>query len=60
MRSLSASLHGSNWFTTGDLPAGIQFLGRLLAEPTLIRLTRAYEQETLRRIPQKRFTAAGQ
>lgn len=38
-------------FTTGNLPAGIQFLGRLFDEPTLIKLTYAYEQGTKHRIP---------
>ena len=33
-------------FTTGNLPAGLQFLGRMYSEPTLIRLTYAYEQGT--------------
>ena len=42
-------------FTTGNLPAGIQFLGRLFAEPTLIRLTYAYEQATHHRIAPKLF-----
>ncbi|MFD2935724.1 amidase [Spirosoma flavum] len=44
-------------FTTGDLPAGIQFLGRLFDEPTLIRLAYAYEQETHHRVAPKRFSA---
>ncbi|QIP16168.1 amidase [Spirosoma aureum] len=47
-------------YTTGDLPAGIQFLGRLFAEPTLIRLTYAYEHGTHHRIAPKRFMALGQ
>ncbi|WP_281540499.1 amidase [Maribacter aestuarii] len=33
-------------FTSGNLPAGLQFLGRMYSEPTLIRLTYAYEQGT--------------
>ena len=33
-------------FTTGNLPAGLQFLGRMFDEPTLIRVTYAYEQGT--------------
>jgi len=37
-------------FTTGNLPAGIQFLGRMYDEPTLIRLTYSYEQGTRHRI----------
>jgi Asp-tRNA(Asn)/Glu-tRNA(Gln) amidotransferase A subunit family amidase len=47
-------------FTTGDLPAGIQFLGRMFDEPTLIRLTYAYEQATHHRRAPKRFVATGQ
>ena len=35
--------------TTGDLPAGLQFLGRMFAEPTLIKLVYAYEQATKHR-----------
>ncbi len=38
-------------FTTGNLPAGLQFLGRMYAEPTLIKLTYAYEQATKHRMP---------
>src|SRR6056297_60406 len=36
-------------FTAGNLPAGLQFLGRMYDEPTLIRLTYAYEQGTKHR-----------
>jgi Asp-tRNA(Asn)/Glu-tRNA(Gln) amidotransferase A subunit family amidase len=36
-------------FTTGNLPVGLQFLGRMYDEPTLIRLTYAYEQGTKHR-----------
>jgi amidase len=36
-------------YTTGNLPAGIQFLGRMYAEPTLVKLAFAYEQGTLHR-----------
>ncbi|MFT5761598.1 MAG: amidase [Polaribacter sp.] len=36
-------------FTKGNLPAGLQFLGRMYAEPTLIRLAYSYEQGTLHR-----------
>ena len=43
-------------YTTGNLPAGLQFLGRLFAEPTLIRLTYGYEQATHHRIPPKLFS----
>ncbi|TFV95826.1 amidase [Algoriphagus kandeliae] len=38
-------------FTNGNLPAGIQFLGRMYAEPTLIKLAYAYEQGTMHRRP---------
>lgn len=38
-------------YTSGNLPAGLQFLGRMFDEPTLIRLTYAYEQGTLHRRP---------
>jgi Asp-tRNA(Asn)/Glu-tRNA(Gln) amidotransferase A subunit family amidase len=38
-------------FTTGNLPAGLQFLGRMYAEPTLIKLVYAYEQGTKHRVP---------
>jgi len=47
-------------YTTGDLPAGVQFLGRLFAEPTLIRLTYGYEQATHHRKAPSRFVALGQ
>ena len=47
-------------YTTGNLPAGLQFLGRLFDEPTLIRLTYAYEQATHHRVPPKQFSAIGQ
>ena len=40
-------------FTKGNLPAGIQFLGRMYAEPTLIKLAYAYEQGTKHRVPPK-------
>lgn len=46
-------------YTSGELPAGLQFLGRLFAEPTLIRLTYSYEQATHHRKPPKRFAALG-
>lgn len=36
-------------FTSGNLPAGLQFLGRMYAEPILIKLTYAYEQGTKHR-----------
>ena len=38
-------------FTRQNLPAGLQFLGRMYAEPTLIRLLYAYEQGTQHRRP---------
>ena len=38
-------------FIEGGLPAGIQFLGKMYSEPTLIKLTYAYEQSTLHRKP---------
>lgn len=47
-------------YTTGNLPAGLQFLGRLFDEPTLIRLTYAYEQATHHRLPPKQFVSLGQ
>ncbi len=36
-------------YSTGNLPAGIQFLGRMFDEPTLIKLIYSYEQATLHR-----------
>ena len=38
-------------YTSGNLPAGLQFLGRIFDEPTLIRLAYAYEQGTKHRKP---------
>jgi amidase len=38
-------------FTSQNLPAGVQFLGRMYSEPTLIRLTYSYEQATNKRVP---------
>ncbi|MDX1478873.1 MAG: amidase family protein, partial [Saprospiraceae bacterium] len=38
-------------YTGDNLPAGIQFLGRMYDEPTLIRLIFAYEQGTQHRKP---------
>ena len=40
-------------YTSGNLPAGLQFLGRMYAEPTLIRLSYGYEQGTKHRKPPK-------
>ncbi|MBX2876021.1 MAG: amidase, partial [Saprospiraceae bacterium] len=37
-------------FVQNTLPAGLQFLGRMYAEPTLIKLTYAYEQATQHRL----------
>ncbi len=36
-------------YSSGNLPAGIQFLGRMFDEPTLIKLIYSYEQATLHR-----------
>jgi len=38
-------------FTSNNLPAGLQFLGRMYGEPTLIKLTYSYEQGTKHRKP---------
>ncbi len=38
-------------YTYGNLPAGLQFLGRMFDEPTLIRYVYAYEQGTRHRRP---------
>lgn len=38
-------------FTYGELPAGIQLMGRPFGEPTLIKLAYSYEQATRRRLP---------
>ena len=38
-------------FTHNHLPAGLQFLGRMYSEPTLIKLVYAYEQGTKHRVP---------
>ncbi|MBC6365430.1 amidase [Algoriphagus sp. AK58] len=38
-------------YTSGNLPAGIQFLGRMWSEPILIKLTYAFEQGTQHRKP---------
>jgi amidase len=42
-------------FTYGDLPAGLQIVGKLFEEPDLIRVAYAYEQLTHHRRPPKRF-----
>lgn len=36
-------------FVSGNLPAGLQFLGKMYSEPILIKLTYAYEQATKHR-----------
>ena len=36
-------------YSSGNLPAGLQFLGRMYSEPTLIKLTYSYEQGTKHR-----------
>lgn len=38
-------------YTSNNLPVGIQFLGRMYAESTLIRITYSYEQESKLRKP---------
>jgi Asp-tRNA(Asn)/Glu-tRNA(Gln) amidotransferase A subunit family amidase len=38
-------------FSSGTLPAGLQFLGRMYDEPTLIKLAYSYEQGTKHRKP---------
>lgn len=40
-------------FMDGNLPAGIEFLGRMYSEPTLIKLAYSYEQGQKNRIPPK-------
>ena len=40
-------------FTKGNLPAGLQFLGRMYSEPTLIKIAYSYEQATKHRRPSK-------
>jgi len=42
-------------YTEGNLPAGLQFLGRMYDEPTLIKYTYAYEQGTKHRKPPALF-----
>ncbi|MEL6824599.1 MAG: amidase, partial [Calditrichota bacterium] len=36
-------------YTEGNLPAGLQILGRMFDEPTLIEISYAYEQGTKHR-----------
>jgi len=47
-------------FVNDSLPAGLQFLGRMYAEPTLIRLTYAYEQATQHRLKGPKINLARQ
>jgi Asp-tRNA(Asn)/Glu-tRNA(Gln) amidotransferase A subunit family amidase len=42
-------------FTHGNLPAGLQILGRMFGEPELIKFAYAYEQATRHRRPPARF-----
>ena len=42
-------------FTYGDLPAGLQIVGRLFGEPDIIRIAYAYEQSTGHRRPPSAF-----
>ena len=44
-------------YTTGNLPAGLQFTGRMFDEPTLIRIAYAYEQATMHRKSPELFPA---
>ena len=43
-------------YTYGSLPAGLQFLGRMFDEPTLIKFTYSYEQGTKHRKPPVKFS----
>lgn len=42
-------------FSRGNLPAGLQIVGKLFDEPTLIRIAYAYERATQHRRPPKRY-----
>jgi Asp-tRNA(Asn)/Glu-tRNA(Gln) amidotransferase A subunit family amidase len=42
-------------FTYGNLPAGLQIVGRLFGEPDIIRIAYAYEQSTEHRRPPGAF-----
>ncbi len=42
-------------FTYGNLPAGLQIVGRLFDEPEIIKIAYSYEQATLHRVPPKNF-----
>jgi Asp-tRNA(Asn)/Glu-tRNA(Gln) amidotransferase A subunit family amidase len=43
-------------FTSDDLPAGLQIVGKLFEEPVIIRIAYAYEQATKHRKPPPRFS----
>ncbi len=43
-------------YTYDNLPAGLQFLGRMYDEPTLVKLTYSYEQGTKHRKAPERFS----
>jgi len=42
-------------FTYSSLPAGLQIVGKLFAEPEMIRIAYAYEQATRHRRPPEKF-----
>jgi len=42
-------------FTHGNLPAGLQIVGKLFGEPELIKIAYAYEQATQQRRPPEKF-----
>ena len=42
-------------YTYGNLPAGLQLVGRLFSEPTLIEIVYGYEQATHHRKPPEKF-----
>ena len=44
-------------FTHGSLPAGLTFVGKLFAEPVLIKFAYAFEQGTKHRRPPEKFPA---
>ena len=43
-------------FTYDNLPAGLQIVGRLFSEPTLIEIAYGYEQSTMHRKPSEMFS----
>ncbi len=47
-------------FTYGHLPAGLQIVGRLFSEPTVIKIAYAYEQATKHRRSPAKFTSSEQ